>query len=754
MTIVRKDIEILVARSVFILVAAVVVLSGNRVSIAIEEDWPREIRVPEGKIVIYQPQLESFEGNTLTGRAAVSVTPKDAAEPTFGAVWMSARVSTDRNTRMMTLLDVSVTNTRFPKADPAKLEKLSSILEAEIPRWNLEISLDRILAMLELVEKEQAAATGLKSTPPKIIFSTQPAMLVTIDGEPKLDAVEKSNVKRVVNTPFLILSDPATGKYYLYGGNRWFSAFSMTGPWTAEPNLPSSVRSVAELNFGVNPESEKEGKDEPVPQIIVATKPTELIQSAGQPKYSMIGDTDLMYMDNTESDVFVEIESQRYYVLLSGRWFAAASLKGPWSHVASDKLPADFAKIPEGSAKGHVLAQIAGTRQAEEAVLDTYIPQTASIDRGKATLAVEYDGKPKFEKIEGTDMYYAVNTTYSVIRIGKNSKYYACHEAVWFAADNPVGPWVVCVSVPQVIYTIPPSCPIYNVKYVYVYESTPTVVYVGYTTGYVGCYVHGHTVVYGTGHHYHGWHGHAYYARPHTWGFAVRYNPYTGNWGFAVGRRGHYGGAVAVGRRAGGWWGPAGYRDVDVSRTVTTPRGTWSSDLEIDRGFGETEIKRDVTFEPNENLYDKRDDRADRGGEHRDDRGERHEERPGGREPVRTQEGRSKTAQKPVTTQTENNVFADKDGNVHRKTDSGWQQRDSSGWPDTGKSKPDTGSRRSTTQSSSDRSRSSLESQHTARNRGASRTSSYQSYRSSGSSGARSSAGSRGGSRSGGGGRR
>ena len=62
--------------------------------------WPREIDTPEAKIVMYQPQLESFEGNRLTGRAAVAVTPRGRTEPVFGAVWIDARVSTDRDNRI------------------------------------------------------------------------------------------------------------------------------------------------------------------------------------------------------------------------------------------------------------------------------------------------------------------------------------------------------------------------------------------------------------------------------------------------------------------------------------------------------------------------------------------------------------------------------------------------------------------------------------------------------------------------------
>ena len=111
---------------------------------------------------------------------------------------------------------------------------------------------------------------------------------------------------------------------------------------------------------------------------------------------------------------------------------------GPWAYVAADKLPADFAKIPENSAKGFVLANVAGTPQAREAVLENSIPQTAVIDRKKATTKVEYAGEPKFEKIADTNLEYAVNTGTTVFKEG--TKYYAVDQGVWYEADFPQRP--------------------------------------------------------------------------------------------------------------------------------------------------------------------------------------------------------------------------------------------------------------------------------------------------------------------------
>ena len=61
------------------------------------DDWPREITVSEGVVVIYQPQPEKLDGDQLKVRAAVAVKFKGASEPVFGAVWLEARLETDRD---------------------------------------------------------------------------------------------------------------------------------------------------------------------------------------------------------------------------------------------------------------------------------------------------------------------------------------------------------------------------------------------------------------------------------------------------------------------------------------------------------------------------------------------------------------------------------------------------------------------------------------------------------------------------------
>ncbi len=648
------------------MITGAIVLLGNPGAAGAQLGWPREIDVPEGKITIYQPQLESFKGNQLQARAAVSVIPKGKIEPVFGAVWFDARVSTDRDTRMVTCEEINIPTAKFPNATPEQLEKLASILKREMPKWDMSISLDRLLTMLELAERQKTPADALGTDPPNIRFVNHPVELVTIDGAPQFRPVENTSLMQIINTPYFLVLESNSKAYYLNGPEiGWLTAFDVAGPWKTASDIPKAVSAYAEKELAdeggvVSQPSRK------MPQVVLVTETTELITFDGKPKYTPIVGTDLLFASNTTYNVFMEIATQRYYVELSGRWYTSDSLKdaATWTYVRPDKLPADFGNIPSDSPKGDVLSHVSGTIEAKEAVLDTEIPQTTAIQRDQ-TITVTYDGKPKFKKIKDTKLAYANNTNYQVIRA--NKKYYCCHEAVWYVADDPLGPWEVCVILPQEIYTLPPTSPVYHVKYVRIYKYTDTVVYVGYTPGYVGTYVNHGTVVYGTGYVYPAYvSATVYYPHPVTFGFHFHF-----------------------GRYSGGWWGHGGgyknkyYRNVNIDNSRNIYAGRLPS-----RPGGRPGRPGD------------RPDRPGRPG----DRPGRPAQQPA-RPVARDRSGRP------------NNVFADKRGNVHRRGQDGkWQQKTGSGWKSPG---PSPSLRRSRTQQN-------LSRQHNARQRGTRRTNQYQ----------------------------
>lgn len=609
-----------------------------------EGDWPRVIEHAQGQITIYQPQAESFAGNILKGRAAVSVIPSGKDAPIFGAVWLEARIETDRDEREVTILDIKVPRVRFSDATPEQEKKFVALLEQELPQWELVLSLDRLIADLELAEREKAVAEDFKHDPPKIIIKYDPAVLIIVDGEPFLEKIEGSKLKQVGNTPSLMVYDSKAKKYYLNGGQIWMVASNVKGPWSEVKNVPNEVAKLTPEEE--EPEDPEEKTDDRIPEIIVTSESVELIVIDGAPKFSSVAGGDILYVDNTESDVLLETKTQKYFVLLSGRWYSSKSLdEGPWTFVPPDELPESFAKIPEESINGHLLPHVAGTEQAQEAVIDNQIPQTSAIDRNDKSLKVEYDGRPKFEEVEGADLEYAVNTSSAVFKVEK--MYYCCNEAVWYESKKAKGPWAVCTDVPDEIYTIPPDNPHYNVKYVYVYDSTPEVVYVGYYPGYYGSYYYHGSILWGTGWWYNPWVRGYYYPRFRTWGLHVRWSPW-GGWrlGFSYGI-----GPFRFGFGRGRWgrWGRGRYGGYRGGRRSSYRAGYRAG-------------SRNAARSQQRNTY-KRQNNANRN----------------------VSQQRAQQQKRPQSaTGKKNNVYADKNGNVHRKTDSGnWQSKDKSGWSST-----------------------------------------------------------------------
>jgi len=632
-----------------------------------QDEWPRTLETKQGgKIVIYQPQPESLVAGKLTGRAAVSVREIAGNEPTFGAIWYETTLLTDRDSRMATLENIKITNVKLPGIeDSTKLARFRKFLETEIPKWKLEISMDALLATIE--EENGLVSDDLKNDPPKVIYATTPSTLVLIDGEPKLQMDNNIKMQRVINTPFLIVEGTEDKKYYLLGGKFWYVSSSLKEGWKSTTQLPNSVK---KLDSQVKEQEKKSGQketkeeDKSPREIIISTEPAELIQSAGEGVFASIQGTGLLYMKNSEDEIFMEIEKQKYYVLISGRWYIASAMKGPWEYISSDKLPADFKNIPEGSEKDNVLSSVAGTTAANEAVMDAQIPQTAKVDRTTATCTVKYDGEPKFEKIEGTSMELAMNTSSTVLKSG--NKYFCVENAVWFESASAKGPWKVSTERPKEVDDIPASSTAYNVKYVYIYDTTPEYVYVGYTPGYMGCYVYGPTVVYGTGYYYSPWYGPYYYPRPVTYGFSMHYNPWTGwSMGFHY-SSGFFHMSIYGG---GGYWGPPMYRP-----PYHPPyHGGYYGRNNINH-YGDTNINIDRS----NNIYNNRNDVSTRDVQ-RGTRDQRATQPSAGTRDVQDR-GQNKASQQPTTRNAQrenNNVFTDKSGNVYQKNNDGnWQERD------------------------------------------------------------------------------
>jgi len=434
------------------------VLGVPSLMLAEEVGWHREMTQNGAHIVYYQPQIDEWRDyRILNARMAISVTPA-GGKPTPGVVSIQARTDADKDTRNVVISDIKITDARFPSVDAAGDAKLGELVRTFFePDKTISISLDRLTAEVE-EGKVSAPAVQLDNSPPKIFVSKGPTVLLLVDNKEVRAEIEKTKLEFVVNANWTVLFDKDGKKYYLLNGKQWLTAAKLEGPWTVAAQLPKEMNKLpADQNWEeVKKAIPPQGSPGAAPTVFFSNAPAEVIQFNGAPVYSKIPGTQLTRATNTESVLFVHTGEQKYYFLVSGRWFRSASLDGPWSFAGGD-LPSDFAKIPPNGPSSDVLASVPGTQEASDAVLLAQIPTTAivNIKEAEAQVKVQYDGDPKFKPIESTPLSYATNTQDKVIKFG--DIYYLCFQAVWFMSTTPTGPWKVASSVPKEIYTIPPS---------------------------------------------------------------------------------------------------------------------------------------------------------------------------------------------------------------------------------------------------------------------------------------------------------
>src|SRR4026209_2816086 len=428
--------------------------------------WPRERYQDGNRLIIYQPQVDDWKNfQELSWRMAISLTPK-SGKTAVGVVEMKGNTDIDNVAKVAIITNPQVTGTYFPSLDKATAENMEQLFKTFVPS-TFSISLHSLIASTP--KKEAPAGAQLINDPPKIFVGYRPSILLSINGEPVLSQVPNTNLKFVANTQWPLFFDSANSTYYLAVGQQWLTGSSLEGQWSATTKLPPEMSKVPQdkqwsaLKKFIPPPAKSGGV---TPHVFYSDKPAEIILFDGQPAYAQIPDTQLEYATNTNSVVFVFTPTQQFYYLTAGRWFRTTDLQqGSWTYATAD-LPPDFAKIPLSSPASAILASVPGTEEAKDAVLLAQVPTTMTIkpNEAQAKVKVAYAGEPKFEPIKGTSMEYATNTQDKAIEL--EGTYYLCLQGVWFIAPTPTGQWTTCMSVPQEIYSIPSSSPVYNVTYV------------------------------------------------------------------------------------------------------------------------------------------------------------------------------------------------------------------------------------------------------------------------------------------------
>ena len=305
--------------------------SSQDTTASADPGWPREVTKDGATLTYYQPQIDGWKDyKELTGRVAFSLTPK-GGKPAIGVASLKAKTQTDKDAGLVVIKSIEVVQTRFPALDSSRVKPSDQLFRQLFPTAGMTVSLDRIVAGAEK-GKTGAKPVPVRTEPPPIFVSEQPAILLFVDGDPVRVPVDStSSLAFVVNTNWTLFHDSGTDQYYLLDDMTWQSAPELKGPWAATTLLPKS--------FSGLPAGEEFAD---VRRALPATKPTaavkpvfhtatpgELIEFTGRPVYAEIPQTRLLYAKNTETDLFVHKDQSRYYVLLSGRGSGPSRCRDP-----------------------------------------------------------------------------------------------------------------------------------------------------------------------------------------------------------------------------------------------------------------------------------------------------------------------------------------------------------------------------------------------------------------------------------------
>src|ERR1041385_8375415 len=471
-----------------------------------DRGWPRGYNLPsEGQIVLFEPQIASWNDQKhAVALAAVSYVAKGAEKPVVGTIKIETDTLVSPEQRLVKFSTLKITEANFQSLPKEQTQEIVKEIEKNIPDEDRIIALDRVLAYLDKSTIRPKNVAGIKSDPPRLYVSKIPAILVSFDGEPIWSPIKDNELKFAVNTNWDVFQHGPTGMYYLRNDNAWYKSASLTGAWSFAGKLPDSFNKLPDDENWKDVRANLPGVHvKRMPSVLVSFDPAELLLIDGEPKYEPVPNTRLLWVSNTESDLFRLGKDGPFYYLVTGRWFKAPAINGPWTFATPD-LPEDFKLISLEHPRSRVLASVPGTQQAAEAVLLAQVPQIARVNRKEIKGPdVIYQGEPQYEAIQGTQLQRAVNTDKDIIKVGDT--YYMCYQGIWFMANTPKGEWTLATSVPDEIYKIPVSSSAHNVTYVTVEQDDNNdddwVTYAA-VAGYTGVMIGWGCAVWGSGWYY------------------------------------------------------------------------------------------------------------------------------------------------------------------------------------------------------------------------------------------------------------
>src|SRR5215470_3914090 len=131
------------------------------------------------------------------------------------------------------------------------------------------------------------------------------------------------------------------------------------------------------------------------PKIFVGYRPSILLSVNGEPVLSVVPNTNLTFVANTEWPLFLDESASTYYLAVGQQWLTASKLDGQWS--PTKKLPPEMSKVPQDK-------QWSGLKKFIPPAANPKGPAPEVLYSDKPAEIILFDGQPVYAQIPNTQL--------------------------------------------------------------------------------------------------------------------------------------------------------------------------------------------------------------------------------------------------------------------------------------------------------------------------------------------------------------
>ncbi|MGB1884438.1 MAG: hypothetical protein ACPHUF_11070, partial [Gammaproteobacteria bacterium] len=201
---------------------------------------------------------------------------------------------------------------------------------------------------------------------------------------------------------------------------------------------------LAQLADSILEKAPPEGFNFEPPHIHVASKPTVLLMSGGEPMFESVENSPVERLINSNWPIAKAPSDKRYFMLYNGMWLVADALDGSWTKA--DALPKEFDALAKTTGIKNVKTVVPLRPSKEDAPTVIFTKEPAEL--------IVIDGVAKLEEIPGTGGLRYVSNTVSPLFKLKDTWFFLV-AGRWFSTSIMRGPWSFEQKLPEAFSNIP-----------------------------------------------------------------------------------------------------------------------------------------------------------------------------------------------------------------------------------------------------------------------------------------------------------